>query len=139
MDGQFALKFSGLFMCWRAGVYQRVPVTAGQWLRFSAHVFTWSNSGGNFELPSDLNTYQSARVGLDPLGGVDPRNSRVEWVGPVETDDNYTRLAVDTLARAGFVTAFVEYNLGYKHPGECMWAVTNNWGYADAAALEVIP
>lgn len=137
-DGPYSHHFRGEYLCWQGGSYQRVPVPSGRWIRFGMSAFTWSNSTDFFEFATDPNTWQTWRVGIDPLGGADPRQSRVEWVG-ADGSDEWRRLTVETIARNSFVTVFAEFNLGYKYPGECMWPVRNNWGVLDAGTLEVLP
>lgn len=133
-EGNRALQVRGEYMCWRGGAYQRVPVVAGQALRLTAYADTWSNSTDLFEFESDVNTWQSLQLGIDPKGGTDPANSRIEWTeryGGI----GWQQLSIDTYSAAPFVTVFLYANLGYRYPNECMWPLRNNWGLFDAVTL----
>jgi hypothetical protein len=133
-EGQRALQVRGEYMCWRGGAYQRVPVVAGQALRLTAWADTWSNSTDLFEFESDVNTWQSLQLGIDPKGGTDPANSRIEWTERYG-GTGWQQLTVDTYAAAPFVTVFLYANLGYRYPNECMWPLKNNWGLFDTVTL----
>ena len=75
-------------------------------------------------------------LGIDAKGGTDPGNSRVEWtIG--SAPGAWKQLVVETYANAPAVTVFLRADLGYRpdYPGQCNWAVRNNWGLFDAVEL----
>jgi len=133
-DGARSLHLRGEYLCFQGGVYQRLAATPGQALRLTAWFQTWSNTTDLFELPSDINTYQSVRLGIDPKGGTDPLSSRVEWTERGAGGD-WQQLVVDTYAGAPAVTIFVGANVGYHYPDQCNWPLRNNWALFDLVEL----
>ncbi len=69
-SGSAAQEYNTFFATHTAGVYQRVPVTAGTELRFSVWMWVWSSA--TFDDPNVSADPNDVRVsvGIDPTGGV---------------------------------------------------------------------
>ncbi len=82
---------------WNAGIYQQANVTAGQGYRAEVGWFT----------PRCPQAGTDGRIGIDPMGGTDPRSANILW-------SNYSQLQksmhhrISAAARGGTATVFVE-------------------------------
>lgn len=106
-SGSAAQEYNTFFATHTAGVYQRVPVTAGTELRFSVWMWVWSSA--TFDDPNvseDPNDVR-ASVGIDPTGGVNAESPNVVWSEEVEFYDQYRELSVVATASGPAVTVFV--------------------------------
>jgi LysM repeat protein len=126
--GSAAQEFFTFFATHTGGVFQRVQVTPGSRLRFSAFVNVWSTSLDNVNA-SEQPGQVRVRVGIDPAGGVDGSSPAIVWSEPQEFYDQYKELSVEATSGSDFVTVFVES--APKDP------VKNNNVYVDDASLVV--
>jgi LysM repeat protein len=128
-SGSSAQEWLTFFATHRGGIFQRVAVTQGAKLQFSAFVNVWSTSLDNGDL-SEQPGGVIVRVGIDPLGGTDGTSPNIVWVAAPEIYDQYQQVSVAATASANFVTVFVE--TAPRDP------VKNNNTYVDDASLTVI-
>src|SRR5690606_14909226 len=106
-SGSGAQEYNTFFATHNAGVYQRVPVTAGAELRFSVWVWVWSSATfDNPNVSEDPNDVQVS-VGIDPTGGTNASSPNVVWSEAVEFYDEYRELSVVATASGPAVTVFV--------------------------------
>ncbi len=90
-----------------AGVYQRVSVTAGADLRFSAYGKGWTSTSDDPLNVSIGGSDLQMRVGIDPFGGADPFGPNVSWSQQVNAADSWVRFEAYARAQAATVTVFV--------------------------------
>jgi LysM repeat protein len=109
-SGSAAQEYNTFFATHDGGVYQRVPVTSGAELRFSAFVYVWSSA--TFEDPDQSIQPQevTVQVGIDPTGGQDGASQAIIWSDPATFYDEYRELSVEATAQATAVTVFVRSN-----------------------------
>ncbi|NJL94471.1 MAG: hypothetical protein HC915_12480 [Anaerolineae bacterium] len=81
-SGNAAQEYNTFFATHDGGVYQRVPVTSGAELAFSAYVYVWSSA--TFEQPdvSDQPQGVEVQVGIDPFWRPGWRQRGYYLVGP---------------------------------------------------------
>jgi LysM repeat protein len=127
--GSAAQEFFTFFATHTGGVFQRVPVTAGNRVRFSAFINVWSTSLDDQNASAQPSRY-SVRVGIDPAGGADGASTSIVWSEGQQFYDEYRQLSVEANTTGDFVTVFVES--APKDP------VKNNNTYVDDAVLVVI-
>ncbi len=125
-----------------AGLYQQVSnITPGTWLRFSAHMITWScmasaerwnhcPTGSRSNNPAPMHT----KVGIDPTGGTNPWAATVIWSPELSAIDNWTLFAVEAQAVNSTVTVFTYSRADWD---DHIYRVHNDV-YVDTAALVVI-
>jgi LysM repeat protein len=106
-SGSAAQEYNTFFATHIGGVFQRVPVTPGSVLRFSASLYPYSSA--DFEDPDQSINPQGVHVsvGIDPNGGTDGASNSIIWSTPAEYYDEYRELSVSTTAVASSVTVFV--------------------------------
>ncbi len=126
--GNGAQEYFTFFATHTGGVFQRVPVAAGNKLRFSAFINVWSTSLDDPNASEQPGRVQ-VRVGIDPAGGTDGGSGSIVWSDSQEFYDQYRELSVEVTAAGSFVTVFVES--APKDP------VKNNNTYVDDASLVV--
>ena len=126
--GTGAQELFTFFATHTAGVFQRVPLTSGNKLRFSVFANVWSTSLDDPDA-SEQPGRVKMRVGIDPSGGVDGANQGIVWSDGQEFYDQYKELSVEATSAADFVTVFVE-----SAPSD---PVKNNNTYIDDATLVV--
>lgn len=109
-SGNAAQEYNTFFATHDGGVFQRVPVSPGAQLQFSAYVYVWSSA--TFENPNQSIQPQDVdvRVGIDPLGGQDGSASSIVWSQPARFYDEYRQLTVTATAQSTAVTVFVRSN-----------------------------
>lgn len=109
-SGSAAQEYSTFFATHDGGVFQRVPISPGAQLRFSAFVYVWSSA--TFENidqsiePQDVDI----QVGIDPFGGTDGTADTVTWSDPQRFYDEYREVSVTATAQSNAVTVFVRTN-----------------------------
>jgi LysM repeat protein len=126
--GSAAQEVFTFFATHTGGVFQRVAVTNGSKVRFSAFVNVWSTSlddPNTSEQPGQVRV----QVGIDPKGGTNGESQTIVWSEAQEFYDEYRELSVETTASADFVTVFVKS--APKDP------VKNNDTYIDDASLTI--
>lgn len=96
-------------------VYQRVPVTSGHRYTFSAWVLTKALEKINdqvvekYDVWNDRNRMIYVRLGLDPMGGVDPNASSVRWTPRLYSHLRYSNPALSIRATNAYLTAFIQF------------------------------
>ncbi len=127
LSGSAAQEYNTFFATHDGGVFQRVPVAAGENLRFAANIYVWSSA--TFEDPNESIQPQGvkASVGIDPNGGTDPTSSAIVWSTPVEFYDEYREITISTLSLGTSVTVYVRSTVS--------GAVGVNNIYVDKASL----
>lgn len=149
-EGDASLRVKGRWQCWIAGYYQVVSAPIGTRLKFSVHVMTWGRDADNVNLPRDPNLYSWVWAGIDPLGGTDAKNTRVNWSGKAGPDgftdfpDPAVRefsepVVVESVALTNRVTVFIRADLGARPDGGCVWPYASMLAFFDEAKLEVVP
>jgi LysM repeat protein len=128
-SGSSAQEFFTFFATHTGGVLQRVPVAAGDRLRFGAFINVWSTSFDNPDV-SEQPGRVGIRVGIDPTGGTDGASRSIVWSDRQEFYDQFKEIVVEAVATTDFVTVFVE-----SAPQD---PVKNNNVYVDDASLSVI-
>lgn len=111
------------------GIYQRVMVPRNARLSFSTWGHSWS-SEENWPRPSVNPTNMRMRIGIDPLGGMDPFASSIVWSAEQNAIDEFQQFSVEANAQGGRVTAFI-----YSAPIEPR---KHNDVYWDGAELTVV-
>jgi hypothetical protein len=138
-SGDTALKYFNFFARNEsAGVYQRVSVTSGDWLRFSLWVQLWTTncSPGLWDPPLVTSEYEpgnlEARVCIDTDGGALDWDSGTVCGGfaRYRAWDNYAQVQVQAQAKSNEVLVILN--------SRADWPVKHNDVYADDAELHVI-
>jgi hypothetical protein len=127
-DGAMSQRWFNSWAIHNAGVYQRVAVTPGSWLRFSIWMFNWSSQNDDFGVSEG---YHHKWVGIDPTGGTDALGPNVIWGNEDRTMDVWVQLGVIAQAQADHVTVFVRERPEYS--------IKHNDVLIDDASLFVIP
>ncbi len=104
----------------QAGVYQRVNVTPGQRLQFSAYIYGRTVEKNNIEM----------KVGIDPAGGTNPYAPSVIWSVSQGALNAWLLYSIEATAQAPTVTVFI---FGRPH-----WALEWTAVYFDDASLTVV-
>lgn len=107
LSGTAAQEYNTFFATHDGGIFQRVPVAAGENLRFAANIYVWSSA--TFEDPDQSIQPQGVKVsvGIDPNGGTDATASGVVWSTPVEYYDEYREITVSAVSAGTSVTVYV--------------------------------
>jgi LysM repeat protein len=113
-----------------AGLYQQVSVTPGSDLHLTAFGQSWSSESEQPQNVSNGGTQMHLRVGIDPLGGTNPYDSRVVWSAEADALDSWQQFSVYARAQGSQVTVFL-----YAAPDS---ARRKNEVYWDDVALEVL-
>lgn len=127
LSGSAAQEYNTFFATHDGGLFQRVPVAAGENLRFAANIYIWSSA--TFEDPNESIQPQGVKVsvGIDPNGGTDPTSSAIVWSAPVEYYDEYREITIGTVSLGTSVTVYVRSTVS--------GAVGVNNLYVDKASL----
>lgn len=123
-----------------AGIYQRVAVRPGTALTFAIHGMAYTGEDDGWDPVA--NTFVSdpikpgnyrMSVGIDPTGAVPAMGSAPPattlWSEPSMTYDQWVRMTVSAVARAGFVTVYAK--------GQPEWSVKHNDSFWEDACLRV--
>ena len=131
--GSYAQQYFKTWGTYHAGVFQKVSVTPGTRLRFSAYGQAWSrdDSGNCAEGLSCNPADMGMRVGIDPLGGTEPRADSIEWSPQQSPWDQWALFTVEATAKADAVTVFV-----WSSPSAPRRSQDTYW---DDAVLEAVP
>jgi hypothetical protein len=131
--GERAQQYFKTFGTYTAGVYQKVRVAPGVTLRFSIFGQGWSHDGsGDCPIEQSCNpANMGMRIGIDPLGGSNPRADSVEWSAIQSPTNGWAPFTVEAVSENDVVTVFT-------------WASPNaprrnQDTYWDDASLEAIP
>jgi LysM repeat protein len=106
-SGENAQEYNTFFATHFGGLYQQVPVSAGDELEFSVYAYLYSSA--DFEDPDESTNPQGLRfsIGIDPLGGTDGSSASIAWTEPVEYYDEYRVHTVAATAQEDTVTVFI--------------------------------
>jgi LysM repeat protein len=106
-SGSAAQEYNTFFATHDGGVFQRVPVSPGAILEFSAYIYIWSSA--TFEDPNQSIQPQdvNVQVGIDPTGGTDGGAATVVWSPAQQFYDEYRQVTVTATSEANAVTVFV--------------------------------
>ena len=126
-NAQRLFQFFGTYV---AGLYQRVNVTPGSDVQFSAFGQSWSSQMEQPQNVSNGGTQMHLKVGIDPAGGTDPLDPRVIWSGEADALDSWQQFQVYARAQGSTVTVFM-----YAAPDD---ARRKNEVYWDDASLQVL-
>ncbi len=131
--GESAQQYFKTMGTYTAGVYQKVRVAPGVELQFSIYGLGWSHDGS-----SDCPIEQSCnpanmgmRIGIDPLGGSNPRADSVVW-SPIQSPTaGWAFFSVEAVSESDVVTVFA-----WSSPNA---PKRNQDTYWDDASLVAIP
>ncbi len=126
-NAQRIFQYFGTFV---AGLYQRVSVTPGSDLRFTAYGQSWSSQSEQPQNVSNGGTAMHLKIGVDPAGGTDPLDPRVVWSDAADALDSWQSFQVYAHALGSTVTVFL-----YAAPDD---ARRKNEVYWDDTSLEVL-
>lgn len=141
-SGGQSMKWFTTWATHSAGIYQRVNVSPGSRLQFSAHGMIYTGEGDIFD--EDRKTWVSDPqrsgnyriwVGIDPTGAVpagvgSAPPASVVWSESSMTPDDWVPLSVTAVAQAGAVTVYLK--------GEPEWSVKHNDSFWEDACLTVV-
>jgi LysM repeat protein len=106
-SGSAAQEYNTFFATHDGGVFQRVPVSPGAVLEFSAFIYVWSSA--TFEDPNQSIQPQdvNVQVGIDPTGATDGGAATVVWSPAQQFYDEYRQVSISATSEANAVTVFV--------------------------------
>ena len=110
-DKAFAHEGKGLYFAQsgsntkNGGAYQIVQAAPGQTYRLTGYVFTYTH--GEAKKPMDNN----CRIGIDPTGGRGPDSPDVVWTPKTESEEHWTPIRVEAIARQPRITVFVRHEM----------------------------
>ena len=132
-SGERAQQYFKTMGTYTAGVYQKVRVAPGVTLQFTVYGQGWSHDGS-----SDCPIEQSCnpanmgmRIGIDPLGGSNPRGDSVEWSPAQSPTSGWAPFSVEAVSESDVVTVFA-----WASPNE---PKRNQDTYWDDASLVAVP
>jgi len=100
---------------------------------FGAHRFeaeaAWPNLAFTGDPQQDARQNVVLQVGLDPLGGTDPKAEAMVWSAPTCIYNVFDQLALEAIAANDHVTVYVR--------ARSLWGFQHNDVYVDDAALEI--
>ncbi len=129
-SGHNAQRMFQFYGKYTAGIYQQVTVPENADLRFTIYAQGWSSQAENPENVSVGGTDMQMRIGLDPLGGTDPNNPRVQWSQPMNALDSWYQFSVYARAQGTQVTVFT-----YAAPHDARRKNEVYWDDAELIAL----
>jgi len=136
-SGERSQKYFSYGRMHEAGLMQPVHgIPSGARVRFSIWIQAWmcsdpdacGKNGERSDAPADMHL----RVGIDPLGGMDPFTTTVVWSAEQPAWDKFVLFQVETVAISDTVTVFT-----HSRP-EWEWARKNNDVYLDDASLVIV-
>jgi LysM repeat protein len=115
LDGAVAWSIKQSGAVFTAAGYQQVAVTPGDTLRATAYgwVFTCNDAITSCAIAdppyhrSDPLAGASMRVGIDPVGGLDPQAASVKWSAALAPYDQWSEMNVTATAQSSTVTVFL--------------------------------
>lgn len=128
-SGDQALKFFTFWRCHRGGVYQQITVEPGKCYTARAYGHCWFSNCStrpHYHLPLDYDcdtenpilwAHDWLRIGIDPLGGIDPTAPSVKWGAAQEVYGTYSDqpLTIDHVAAiSNTLTIFLQSDA--SHP-----------------------
>ena len=116
-DGQYAQRWFSTFARQFGVIWQRVPVVAGEWYRFSCDGYVISEPPGGHAL----------MVGIQPWGA-DVFGRQMVWGRELQERDTWRRVEVVAQAWGDAIVVAVGTNNA--------WATRNNTAYVDSCQIE---
>ncbi|MCA9980639.1 MAG: hypothetical protein KDD89_07400 [Anaerolineales bacterium] len=107
LDGDMVTVVSSPFATHTAGLFQQIPVVAGESYELNVEVQAWSSEAeeaGVIHDGSDVNL----QIGLDPTGGLDGRSPLIHWSQPQQALGKWLTLRLTATAQASVVTLFLK-------------------------------
>ena len=129
-SGANAQRMFQFYGAYEAGLYQQVTVPENADLRFTMYGQGWSSVADNPENVSVNGSDMRMRIGIDPLGGTNPRDPRVQWSQPVNALDSWYQFTVYARAQGTQVTVFA-----YASPFDTRRKNEVYWDDAELIAL----
>lgn len=131
--GARAVQYFKTMGTYHAGVFQKIQVVPGVKLRFTIYGQAWSHDGsGDCSMELSCHpAFMGMRIGIDPLGGSNPRAESVEWSAFQSPTDGWVLFTVEAVAQADLVTVFA-----WSAPNKPRRSQDTYW---DDASLEVVP
>jgi len=129
-SGGNAQRMFQFFGAYQAGLYQQVTVPENADLRFTMFGQGWSSQTENPQNVSVQGTEMRMRIGIDPLGGTNPLDPRVQWSGEFNALDSWHQFTVYARAQGTQVTVFA-----YAHPFDTRRKNEVYWDDAELVAL----
>ena len=134
-SGENSQKYFTFWSVHQGGVYQVVEgLRPGTPLRFSIYMMAWSatkDSGGEPNPHQSFGqTNMQMKIGIDPMGGLDPWSPDIVWSPEKESYDAFGLYEVQAVARSTKVTVFT-----HSRPENPM---EHNDVYLDDAALTLV-
>jgi len=87
------------------GAWQVVQATPGRKYRLTGRVYTRTKGGGRKPLDNNC------RLGIDPSGGRDPDSPDILWTDKTESEQRWTLLSVEAIARTSRITVFLRHEM----------------------------
>ena len=121
-SGGNAQRMFQFFGAYQAGLYQQVTVPDNADLRFTLFGQGWSSVSENPQNVSNGGTEMRMRVGIDPQGGVNPLDARVQWSEEFNALDSWHQFTVYARAQGTRVTVFAYANpFDTRRKNEVYW------------------
>ncbi len=87
------------------GAYQVVQAVPGQRYRLTGRVYTRTEGDGRQRLDNNC------RLGIDPTGGRDPDSADVIWTERTESEQKWTTLSIEAVAKTTRITVFLRHEM----------------------------
>ncbi len=87
------------------GAYQIVQAVPGRRYRLSGSVYTRTEGEGRQPLDNNC------RLGIDPTGGRDPDSPDIVWTASTESEQKWTPLSVEAVAKTSRITVFLRHEM----------------------------
>jgi LysM repeat protein len=129
-SGSNAQRMFQFYGAYEAGLYEQVTVPENADLRFTLWAQGWSSVSDNPENVSVQGTDMRMRIGIDPLGGTNPLDPRVQWSDRVNALDSWYQFTVYAQAQGTRVTVFA-----YASPFDTRRKNEVYWDDAELVAL----
>lgn len=121
-SGGNAQRMFQFFGAYQAGLYQQITVPENADLRFTMFGQGWSSVSDNPENVSNNGTEMRMRVGIDPQGGTNPLDARVQWSEEFNALDSWHQFTAYARAQGTRVTVFAYANpFDTRRKNEVYW------------------
>ncbi|MBI5566098.1 MAG: LysM peptidoglycan-binding domain-containing protein [Chloroflexi bacterium] len=121
-SGGNAQRMFQFFGAYQAGLYQQVNVPENADLRFTMFGQGWSSQTENPQNVSVNGTEMRMRIGIDPLGGTNPLDPRVQWSEEFNALDSWHQFTAYARAQGTRVTVFAYANpFDTRRKNEVYW------------------
>jgi len=121
-SGGNAQRMFQFFGAYQAGLYQQVTVPENADLRFTMFGQGWSSQTENPQNVSVNGTEMRMRIGIDPQGGINPLDPRVQWSEEFNALDSWHQFTAYARAVGTQVTIFAYANpFDTRRKNEVYW------------------